>query len=137
MQTISPNLAVNNILESISFYKQLGFELLMVVPEDKSSFGAEIDESKDYIWAMMKHGGVELMLQEKESLREDVGDFFDKIGASVYFYMRVDDVDEFYEKMIENVEIVKDIDTTWYGMREFYIRDCNGYELGFASQIAS
>ncbi len=136
MQTISPNLAVNNILESISFYKQLGFELLMAVPEDKSSFGADIDESKVYIWAMMKQGGVEVMLQEKEHLKEDIGDFFGDVGASVSFYMRLEDVDGFYNTLAKDIEIVKDIHTTWYGMREFYIRDCNGYVLGFASQVA-
>ena len=32
---------------------------------------------------------------------------------------------------------IKDIDTTWYGMREFYIQECDGYILGFATQPAS
>ena len=28
---------------------------------------------------------------------------------------------------------MKEIDTTWYGQREFYVRDCNGYILAFAT----
>ncbi len=32
---------------------------------------------------------------------------------------------------------VKDIDTTKHGMREFYIQDCDGYILGFATQLTS
>ncbi len=137
MQTITPNLAVKDIKESISFYKELGFELIMAVPEDKSSFGADIDESKNYIWAMMKNGGVELMLQEVASFKEDIGDVFDKVGASASFYMKMDNVDGFYEKLTAKAEIVKELHTTWYGMREFYIKDCNGYILGFAAQVKS
>lgn len=137
MQTITPNLAVKDIKKSILFYKNLGFELIMAVPEDKSSFGAEIDESKHYIWAMMKNGGAELMLQEVASFKEDIGDFFNEVGASASLYIKVDDVDGFYEKLAANVEIVKELHVTWYGMREFYIKDCNGYILGFATQDVS
>jgi len=32
------------------------------------------------------------------------------------------------------VEIVQDLATTWYGMREFYIRDLDGYLLGFGEK---
>jgi uncharacterized glyoxalase superfamily protein PhnB len=77
------------------------------------------------------------MFQDVDNIKEDIGDFFDKVGASASLYMRIDDVDGFYEKISSGVEMVKDIDTTWYGMREFYIKDCNGYILGFASQVAS
>ncbi len=31
-------------------------------------------------------------------------------------------------------EVVKDLETVWYGMQEFYIKDCNGYILGFAER---
>lgn len=34
----------------------------------------------------------------------------------------------------KKVEIAKELSTTWYGMNEFYIRDNNGYILGFAEQ---
>ncbi len=30
------------------------------------------------------------------------------------------------------VEIVADLHTTFYGTREFYFRDCNGYILSFS-----
>jgi uncharacterized glyoxalase superfamily protein PhnB len=137
MQSITPNLAVKNIKESIKFYKKLGFELIMAVPEDKSSFGTELDDNKIYVWAMMKNGNIELMLQKAENLKEDIGEFFDKIGASLTIYVRLDDVDAFYKKLPSDIKIVKDIDTTWYGMREFYIQDCDGYILGFATQRTS
>ncbi|MFA5215717.1 VOC family protein [Sulfuricurvum sp.] len=136
MQNLIVNLAVRDIGESIAYYRDiLGFTPIMAVPEDKSSFSPELEEGKRYLFAMVQSGGVEIMLQQDESLREDVGDFFTDIGASVTFYIRVDDVDGWYETIALKVEIIKPIETTWYGMREFYIRDINGYVLAFATQV--
>jgi len=135
-QNLIVNLAVRDIRESIAYYRDiLGFTLLMAVPEDKSSFAPVLDDAKRYLFAMVQSGGVEIMLQQEESLREDVSDFFSQIGASVTLYIRVDDVDKLYETIAPKVDVVREIETTWYGMREFYIRDVNGYVLGFATQV--
>ncbi len=138
MQRITPNMAVNNVYESVAFYHDiLGFELLMAVAEEKSGFDTEMDRDKHYIWAMLKQGGVEIMLQETASLKEDAGDFFTQIGASMTLYITVDEIDAFYERIRQHVQILKPLETTWYGMREFYLRDCNGYVLAFALQEGS
>lgn len=137
MNSLIVNLAVRDIRESITFYRDiLGFVPIMAVPEDKSSFSPELEEGKHYLFAMVQSGGIEIMLQHEESLREDVGNFFSNIGASVTLYMRIEEIDRWYETITSKVEIVKPIETTWYGMREFYIRDVNGYVLGFAMQVA-
>ena len=34
----------------------------------------------------------------------------------------------------DKVIIYKEIETTWYGQKEFYIKDLNGYILGFTSK---
>jgi len=137
MQNLIVNLAVRDIAESIAYYRDvLNFTPIMAVPEDKSSFSPELEEGKRYLFAMVQSGGVEIMLQQEESLREDVSDFFTNIGASATFYIRVDDVDGWYETIASKVEIIKPIETTWYGMREFYIRDINGYVLAFTTQVA-
>ncbi len=135
MQRLTPNMAVKNVSESVAFYcDMLGFELLMAVSEAKSGFDTEMDPQKHYIWAMLKHGGVEVMLQESASLKEDVGDFFTTIGASMTLYINVEDIDALYQSVHSRVPILKPLETTWYGMREFYLQDCNGYVLAFASQ---
>ena len=136
MHNLIVNLAVRDIRQSITFYRDiLGFTPIMAVPEDKSSFSPELEEGKRYLFAMVQSGGVEIMLQQEDSLREDVGDFFTNIGASATYYIRVDDVDQFYKTIASKVEIIKPIETTWYGMREFYIRDIDGYVLAFATQV--
>jgi len=47
MDLISPNIFVNDINETIDFYKQLGFNVVATVPEQG-----------DIVWAMMTCGNV-------------------------------------------------------------------------------
>lgn len=73
------------------------------------------------------------MFQARRSLIEDLPLFKDtEIGASLTFYIEVENIKGWYEKLKNNITIVKDIHTSFYGMQEFYIRDCNGYILAFA-----
>ncbi len=45
------------------------------------------------------------------------------------FYIEVEDVKKLYEKLKDEVTIVRDMEAKFYGKQEFYIRDCNGYIL--------
>jgi uncharacterized glyoxalase superfamily protein PhnB len=47
-------------------------------------------------------------------------------------YLEVDGLDELFAAVKDRVEIVLDLRTTFYGMREAWIRDCNGYVLTLA-----
>jgi uncharacterized glyoxalase superfamily protein PhnB len=108
----------------------------MLVDESKSGFEESVvDSSKEYIWAMIRVGSVDLFFQREDSLKEDVGDFFNEIGSSSTYYYNVDDIDKLYNRLKDSVTVVKDIDTTWYGQKEFYIKDINGYVLGFAQRV--
>ena len=135
MKSMIVNLAVNDIASTIIYYREnFDFELQMLVDESKTIFDTEIKKELNYIWAMIKKDGVSIMLQSIESLKEDIGVFFDNISASLTLYIEVENVDELYLKIKDKVSIYKEIDTTWYGQREFYIKDINGYILGFASK---
>ena len=135
MKSITLNLAVNDIASTIKYYQEnFDFELQMLVDESKTIFDTEIKKELNYIWAMIHKDNISIMLQSVESLKEDVGVFFDKIGASLTLYIDVENVDELYLKIKDKVNIYKEITTTWYGQREFYIKDINGYILGFSSK---
>lgn len=135
MKSLSPNLAVKDIKESVAYYQNnFGFEIEMLVDSLQEDFNPVIKEDKEYIWALIKKGDVSLMLQEKNSMKEDIGNFFNDISASMTLYIEVDDVESLYEKVKENVEILKPVYETWYGQKEFYIKDINGYILGFSSK---
>jgi uncharacterized glyoxalase superfamily protein PhnB len=105
----------------------------MAVSEDKSAVGDTLVEDKEYVWANIMHGDVGFMFQREDSFGNDLGILVDKLGATSSYYMEVEDVDALYEQVKDNLQILKSIDTTWYGAREFYVRDCNGYILGFST----
>lgn len=136
MKSMVVNLAVNNISSTIKYYQEnFDFKLQMLVDDSKSSFNESfIKKDKKYIWAMINKDNVSIMLQEVESLKEDIGIFFNSIGASLTLYIEVEDVDSLYLKVKDKVTIYHEIRDTWYGQKEFYIKDINGYILGFASK---
>ena len=135
MKAITLNLAVKDIKETIKYYQEnFNFKVQMLVDESKTIFDTQIKEELNYVWAMIQKDNISIMLQSVESLKEDVGVFFDKIGASLTLYIDVENVDELYLKIKDKVNIYKEITTTWYGQKEFYIKDINGYILGFSSK---
>lgn len=138
MKKMMPNLMVKDVKETVGFYKNnLGFEFVMAVPETQDGILTEIPEDKNIVYALVKNGHVELQFQAEETLKKDITVFADStIGASVSFYMEVENLDTFYKEIKGKVEVVKELSTTWYGMKEFYIYDNNGYVLGFAEQKA-
>ncbi len=136
MKRLIPNMAVEDVRKTVGYYvENFGFKLIMAVSEDKSDMGDELVEGKEYIWANVTSGDVGFMFQRVDSFKEDIGDLFDTLGSSVSFYVEVEDVDALYDSVKNSVEIHKKIETTWYGMREFYVKDCNGYILAFSQQM--
>lgn len=121
MDSISPNIFVNNINETISFYKQLGFTLTTTVPEEG-----------DYIWAMMSCGKVVFMFQTFESLGDELPMVSRKNGGSLLLYIETTNIRQFFEQIKDKVTIFKGLEKTFYGATEFSIEDNNGYLLTFA-----
>ena len=136
LKKLAPNFAVKDIEKTVAFYRDvLGFKLEMAVPEDKSGVEQELTERKKYIYAMMSRDGVEVMFQRMDSIGEDVPPLKGvPIGASVSFYIEVEDINALYQEMKSKAAVVKELETVWYGMQEFYVKDCNGYILGFAER---
>ena len=131
---MTPNFSVRDVGESVKFYQDiLGFKLDMAVQDGTTTIKNEISNKLDYAYAMVSRDEVYVMFLKSDSFQDDIP-LLKGVpqGASVLFYIDVEDIDKVYEKINNRVKIIKDIETTWYGMREFYIKDCNGYILGFA-----
>lgn len=139
MKKLNPNLMVRDVNETVAFYmNNFGFELVMAVPETQDGVLNEIPEGIKVVYAVVKNGSIEIMFQSEESLKEDVPALKDStISASCTFYIELEDLESFVQKIKGKVEVVKELFTTWYGMKEIYIRDNNGYILTFAEQAAS
>jgi len=134
MNKMTPNLAVSNISETVQYYQSnLGFTLTAAVPETQDGVDQQLIEGKTYVFAMMKNESVELMFQRIDSLVNDVELAENEtIGASVSFYFEIEGLDRLHNKLTSNKVKLTEIKTTWYGANEFYLKDLNGYILGFS-----
>ena len=138
LDSLVVNMAVKNIHESCLFYREnFGFELVDAVIANNTQYDGVTTELKngvEYQWAMIKKDNTFVMFQTMSSIKEDIGNLFETIGASLTFYLTIDDVENLYLDIKNKVKIIKEIETKFYGMKEFYIQDCNGYILGFGSK---
>ena len=121
MDSISPNIFVKNINETIKFYQRLGFKVVMTVPEQG-----------DFVWAMMTCGNVSFMFQTFDSLGSELPEISRKDGGSLLLYIQTKEIRSFHDKIRDKVNIIKGLEKTFYGATEFSIRDINGYILTFA-----
>ena len=131
---LTTNMMVEDITRTVDFYSDvLGFEFVMGVPEDSQEIVTTMQKGQALGFAIMKCGDIEMMFQAKKSLTEEIPEFSGmEIGGSLAFYIDVEDVKGLYAELKDKVTIIKDMQTTFYGKQEFYIRDCNGYILTFA-----
>ena len=121
MDSISPNIFVNNISETIQYYQELGFKLIMKVPDEG-----------EMVWAMMNCGNVSFMFQTFESLGSEIPAISRENGGSLLLYIQIKEIRKFHDKVKDKVNIIKGLEKTFYGATEFSIQDNNGYILTFA-----
>ena len=122
MDSLSPNIFVENMNETIDFYRSIGFQLEMTVPET----------GNDFVWAMVMNGDVTFMFQTFASLGEELPAISRKNGGSLLFYIKLKGIREFFELICDKVTVLKPLDKTFYGATEFSILDNNNYVLTFA-----
>lgn len=118
MDRVIPEIGVANMERSMQFYGKLGFEKTMDGTVDE--WGLQ--------WCQMEMGGSKLWLQRQDVDPDFRGDA--PVGNGVTIYLRVDNVDAAHD-MVEQagfqMNVVKEIETHWYGLREFKLADPDGY----------
>ena len=127
MDSLAPNLFVNDIRATIEFYKVLGFNMVMSVP-------AEADGTLD--WAMVSSSNVTFMFQTFQSLGDTLPMVSRQDGGSLLFYIRIRKIRSFFDSIKEKVNVVHGLQKTFYGATEFSITDPNNYLLTFAEDEA-
>ncbi|WP_375578660.1 VOC family protein [Marivirga tractuosa] len=121
MDSLTPNIFVHNIEETIKFYETIGFKVGMSVPEEG-----------DFVWVMMTCGKVSFMFQTFESLGSELPEISRQNGGSLLLYIQIKEIRQFYEKIKDKVKVIKGLESTFYGATEFSILDNNNYVLTFA-----
>lgn len=112
-EQLHPGLAVPDVVAAADFYtSKLGFQLDFTWGEPPTFAGVNL-------------GRVQLFLQEGTPSPK---------GSSVYFL--VGDADELYAFHRANgVEVASEIDDREYGIRDYTVRDLNGYYLCFGHHL--
>ena len=124
---ITPVLVVDEIEPSLKFWVgQLGFEKTVEVPEgDKLGF------------VILQKEGTEVMLQTRASIQQDAGPAADAVLTSgSNLYIEVDNFAEVLER-VKGAEVLIPERTTFYGMREIWVREPGRHVLGFAARVES
>jgi len=107
----------------------------------KDALGFRLEESYEregmLVWASLCFGPVRLMLHqppwgaESESRRESR-----QWGDAVLFFW-VEDARELHADLVSRGYEVGELQGAERGVEEFYMRDPDGYELGFATGVAA
>jgi uncharacterized glyoxalase superfamily protein PhnB len=116
LESVRPVLAVTNIDDTIHFYGDvLGFEC-----------ANRMDG-----WAALCRDNVEVMISLPNAHEP-----FEKPTLTGSIYFNTSDVDALWEQIKDKASVVYPIENFFYGMREFAIRDNNGYILQFGQEIS-
>jgi uncharacterized glyoxalase superfamily protein PhnB len=108
---------VPDVSATVDWYTSIGFKVVRQNEED-----GEIN------WAKLTFGNSEVMFDaggkpSTEHRRE------------VDLYILTENVDDLYRRLKDRVQVAEGLDDAFYGMREFIIRDINGFWVTFGQSI--
>ena len=118
-QTVVPMIDVPDVRATVDWYTSIGFRL------DRQN-----EEDGEINWAKLTFGNSEVMFQSG-------GKASTERRREVDLYITTENVDEVYRRFKDRVQIVEDPHDTFYGMREFIIRDFNGFWITFGQPVQS
>jgi uncharacterized glyoxalase superfamily protein PhnB len=112
-QTIVPMIRVPDVRATVEWYVSIGFRVRAINEED-----GEMN------WAALTYGNSEFMLSAggKSSAAH---------RREIDLYLHVRNLDELYGQLKDRVPVVQVPYDAFYGMREFIIRDNNGFWITF------
>ena len=114
---VTPMIHVPDVKAAVDWYKSIGFTVLAEheiegeVVFGVVSFGAG--------WVYFNEGGKPSNADRRE----------------IDLYVSVDDVQKAYDGMKGRVDVRSDLEETFYGSREFIIRDLNGFWITFGQDL--
>ena len=115
VEAIVPMLTVPDVAAAVKFYGEvLGF----------------VCANQTEGWASLNRDGVEIMFALPNAHLP-----FERPQFTGSLYLRCDNVDAAWEQVKGKAEIVYPVENFEYGMREFAIRDNNGYLLQFGQEV--
>jgi uncharacterized glyoxalase superfamily protein PhnB len=122
IKKITPLFVVDSIEACLPLYARLGFERTIEVPHGKG-LG----------FVILAANGLELMLQSRDSLKDDASSVAQRAGHSL-LYCDVASLDDARKavKAAGDCEILIEERTTPYGAKEMWFVDASGHVIGLA-----
>lgn len=119
LHSLIPMLKVANLGNTIRFYcETLGFRVVGCWPDEQNP-----------AWCKLESGGATVMFYEES------GNPRPRPSMTGVLYIGLDDLDAMHGRVKDKVEIEWGPEVYEYGMREFAIRDCNGYLVSFGQEV--
>lgn len=117
-QHVSPMIHVPDVSAAVAWYERLGFSLLQ-------TYG---DGAGGLSFAILAFGESRVMFNQG-------GKASPAARREVDLYVYTDDVEQLYERLKDVMPIAEPLADTDYGMREFILRDLNGFWVTFGCDI--
>jgi uncharacterized glyoxalase superfamily protein PhnB len=118
-KTVTPMLHVPDVERTMRWYESIGFTLLDSGKDDG-----------DTVWAMLAYGAGRVMFSAG-------GRPSDAHRREVDLYVETSGVDALYDTLKDRVEVFEGPHDTFYGMREFILRDVNRFWITFGEPLSS
>src|SRR5690242_19863827 len=115
MTRIIPMLPVKSVAASIEFYQKLGFTVER--------------RQDDWGWAMLCFGECRIMVDQSINTKPGV-----PRQSVLYFYP--ENITKYHAEVRKNGVDVPDLETTFYGMKEFRIDDPDGNRLWIGQSVS-
>jgi uncharacterized glyoxalase superfamily protein PhnB len=125
VEALTPNLVVSDVQRSIDFYRSLGFEMIMHVPEEPP-----------FIFAGVQAGGATIFLNDKKAFGPELPPWARAHGGALTLYIKLEGFDEVLKIARDRgMKFIQEPETQFYGMREFAVEDPDGFVLTFAEEV--
>ncbi len=113
---VVPMIHVPDVRATVAWYESIGFRVLHSFVDDG-----------EMSWALVSIGDSQLMFNagghSSASPRREVD-----------LYIHAENVDTLFEGMKDRAEVVEGVHNTFYGMREFIVRDPNRFWVTFGQE---
>ncbi len=136
IQNITTNIMVEDVPESVEFYTEvLWFPIIFTVDDEKNTGFWEVLKTWNIVFAQVWDENNKIMIQEKNNLAWEIKELkWVEIWASMSFYFTVENIEDYYETCSKEWIVIRELETSWYGMKEFCITDNSGYVIMLGEQ---
>jgi uncharacterized glyoxalase superfamily protein PhnB len=114
---VTPMIHVPSVRDTVDWYRSIGFALLNTG-----------EDSGELVWAELSWGDGRVMFSAG-------GHPSTARRREVDLYVHTTGVDELFQKLQPGVRMEEAVHDTFYGMREFIIRDNNGFWITFGEPL--